>query len=75
MVGRKRADDKLSERVQGINEILEEHIFFSTQRTANYEKFMPLKEFKKAKEYYPFYLNAFMSVDWFSKFAGLGNRC
>ena len=49
LVGNKQPDRDLASRVHAVNQFLVEHIFFSTQRLANYEKFLSTKEFQSAK--------------------------
>ena len=70
MLGKKFADPQLTERVQAVNQVLVEHLFFSTQRLANYDKFAKIQS---SREYFEFFLNTFMTTEWFNKFAGLGN--
>lgn len=58
--------------VNAANKVLVEHIFFSTQRRADYEKFMSTAAFLQSKNYFRFFLDTFLSVEFLSKFAGLG---
>ena len=73
MIYKSNAKDRpLSDRVHKVNDILVNEIIFSTQNRWDYEKFMPLKEFKGSKEFTSIFRNCFMSVDWFQQFVGLG---
>ena len=64
-------DRNLSDRVNKVNDILVNEIIFSTQNRWDYEKFMPLKEFKGSKDFATF-RNCFMSTNWFQLYVGLG---
>jgi len=72
MLHKNVSNGNLAGRVQGVNAVLMDSILFSTQRTPNYEKFMDMRDFKASKEYSNFFLNCFMSMDWFNRYAGLG---
>ena len=74
LVGNKQPDRDLASRVHAVNQFLVEHIFFSTQRHANYEKFLSTKEFQSSRKFFDGFLNGFMSIEWLSEFAGLGAR-
>ena len=74
LVGNKQPDRDLASRVHAVNQLLVEHIFFSTQRHANYEKFLSTKEFQSSRKFFDTFLNGFMSIEWLSEFAGLGTH-
>jgi len=59
-------------RVHTVNEFLLDHVLFSTSKSANYEKILSLKDFKRSKQSYRIFKNAFMTVDFLTKFIGLG---
>ena len=63
----------LAARVHAVNQVLVEQIYFSTQKLANYEKFMTTKEFQTSRKYYEFFLDRFLTVEFLNDFAGLGN--
>ena len=65
-------DPDLEARVNAVNAVLVEHIFFSTQKSNNYDKFLTIEQFKKAKKYFRFFLTKFMSIEFLSTFVGLG---
>ena len=65
-------DPDLIARVKTVNEFLADHIYFSTQKSTNYDKMLSPKEFRKSKQYYKFFKSAFMTVDFMTKFIGLG---
>ena len=62
----------LAERVGAVNALLAQQIYFSTQRTSDYEKFMTQAQFLGSKRHYDFFLTSFMSPAFFQSFAGLG---
>jgi hypothetical protein len=62
----------MAARVRAVNQQLVEHIHFSTQRQANYDKMMKLKDFVGNKKYYDFFLSCFLSIRFFDSFCGLG---
>jgi hypothetical protein len=66
------ADAALVARLHAVNRVLVDHIFFSTQKQNNYNKFLSNVEFKKAKKYLRFFLNSFMSIEYLEAFVGLG---
>mmetsp|Transcript_31959 Transcript_31959/g.48617 ORF Transcript_31959/g.48617 Transcript_31959/m.48617 type:complete len:1929 (-) Transcript_31959:223-6009(-) len=63
---------ELKNYVYFVNEFLVDHIFFSTQKQTNYEKFVSIEEFKKSKRYFRFFLNKFMTVEFLTEFIGFG---
>ena len=65
-------DSSLVTRVHAANQVLVDHIFFSTQKQNNYEKLMSLEEFKKSKKLFKQFINKFMTIDWFYEYIGLG---
>ena len=67
--GSERSEEALIDRV---NQILAEHIFFSTQKRSDYEKFLSKEEFKSSKKYYSFFTENFMAVPFFTELMGLG---
>jgi len=69
---KKTSSQELHTRVCKVNDILLDKLFWSTQKQSNYDKHMQLEKFRATKEYYNFFLENFMSVDFFQKFAGLG---
>lgn len=65
-------DTELIRRVHEVNHHLVEHIYFSTQKHANYDKMLSVKDFKKSKKVFRLFLNAFMTTFWFEEFIALG---
>lgn len=65
-------NEELVARVHSVNDVLVEHTLFSTQKSTNYDKILPLKDFKKSKQTFRFFKNAFLTIDFFTKFIGLG---
>lgn len=65
-------DDDLSDRIKTVNEFLVDHIFFSTQKSSNYEKILSVKDFRKQKQNYKYFRNAFMTFDYMTRFIPLG---
>ena len=65
-------DSGLVTRVREGNKILVDHIYFSTQKTSNYDKMMPLEDFKSSKKFYRQFCDQFMTIDWLSAYVGLG---
>lgn len=61
-----------TKRVQAINDILLDHIYYSTQKRHNYEKIMSTESFRKAKKTYRTFLENFMSHEFFASYIGLG---
>eukprot|EP01094_Clydonella_sp_ATCC50884_P018479 TRINITY_DN341_c0_g1_i1.p1 TRINITY_DN341_c0_g1~~TRINITY_DN341_c0_g1_i1.p1 ORF type:complete len:2401 (-),score=1116.71 TRINITY_DN341_c0_g1_i1:178-7182(-) len=57
--------------VHRVNEALAEYLFFSTQRRTDYQKILPLRDFKATK-HYEYFLRTFMSVHFHHNFAALG---
>lgn len=62
-------DPDLVDRVHRANKALVEHIYFSTQKRGNYDKFTDIK---KAKKFLRFFLNTFLTTEYLSDFIGLG---
>ena len=62
----------LKQRIHYVNSILVDHILFSTQKQANYEKMMSIEDFKKSKKFFKYFQNAFFSLQYLSDFIGLG---
>ena len=71
MQGKKGKDRELLDRVCAVNNFLVKKTLFSTNHVPNYEKIVSLKEFMTTK-YFDFFLNHFMSLDYFYTFAALG---
>ena len=65
-------DSSLLARVHTANQVLVDHIYYSMQRQNNYDKMMPIEEFKKSKKYSKTFLNRFMTSEWFFEYIGLG---
>ena len=55
-------DKPLYKRVQAVNAVLANDIYFSTQKTANYDKFLTTEEFTSSrnKKMYKFFLDTFL---------------
>jgi hypothetical protein len=64
-------DEDVRARVRAVNELLVAKTYFSTQRLSDYDKFQPLTMFQESRAY-DFFLEAFMSVSFFTRFVGLG---
>lgn len=62
----------LKQRIHYVNSILVDHILFSTQKQANYEKMMSIEDFKKSKKFFKYFQNSFFSLQYLSDFIGLG---
>lgn len=69
---KENADTALQKRVHAVNQFLSEYIFFSTQASNDYDKILDTEQFRRSKKYFKSFLTAFMSVDYLSKFVGLG---
>lgn len=65
-------DQDLVARVHAVNDVLVDHTLFSTQKSTSYDKILPLKDFKKSKKAFLYFKNAFMTVDFLTKYIGLG---
>jgi len=65
-------DSGLVARMTAANQVLVEHIYFSTQKQSNYEKMLNIEEFKKSKKFYKTFLSGFMTSEWFYDYIGLG---
>ena len=57
-------DQVLEQRVHAVNMLLAEHIHFSTQKRANYDKMLTTQEFMSSRKYFDFFLKTFMGVEW-----------
>jgi hypothetical protein len=62
----------MTSRVRAVNQLLVEHIHFSTQRQANYDKMMKQKDFVGSKKFFEFFLGCFLSIEFLDAFCGLG---
>eukprot|EP00978_Attheya_sp_CCMP212_P000106 scaffold206_cov54-Attheya_sp.AAC.3 len=67
-----QVDPALLNRVHAVNHVLAEHIFFSTQKRSNYEKFVSTEQFRNSKKIYRFFLDSFMSIDYLRNYVPLG---
>mmetsp|Transcript_16564 Transcript_16564/g.40507 ORF Transcript_16564/g.40507 Transcript_16564/m.40507 type:complete len:2315 (+) Transcript_16564:297-7241(+) len=65
-------DSSLKQKIQAINSFLADHIYFSTQKTANYEKLISTDDFRRSKKFFKFFSSNFMSCEFMSDFIGLG---
>lgn len=65
-------DSALRQRIHAINSFLADHIHFSTQKTANYEKMISTDDFRRSKKHFKFFQTSFLSCDFMSDFIGLG---
>ena len=65
-------DTDLIARIHTVNDLLVNHVYFSTQRPNNYEKMVSTKEFLKSKQSSRHFRNAFMTIDFFRSYIGLG---
>ena len=65
-------DKALSKRIHAVNAVLAQHIYFSTQKTANYEKFVSTEDFQRNKKLYKPFLESFLTTGYLQKFVGLG---
>ena len=63
---------ELSQRVHRVNDMLVNHIIFSTQNRWDYEQFMDLEDFKSSRDFTGTFRNCFMTAEWFQQFTGLG---
>ena len=61
----------LAARVHGVNHLLVEDTFFSTQKTNNYEKMVKLEQFKKTRGFRQF-LDGFMNTTFLFNHVALG---
>lgn len=66
------SDRALVERVRACNKLLGAHIYFSTQRTSDYDKFMSQSQFEGSKRHYELFLSTFMSCEFFREYCALG---
>lgn len=66
------ADAGVARRVTAVNTVLAEHVFYSTQRLDDYDKFMPTEKFRGSRSVYDYFVRHFMSAGYFSEFCGLG---
>lgn len=58
--------------VHRVNAYLSDHIYYSTQRRSDYDKFLSPDEFRAKGRDYQFFLSNFMSIDWHDTLVGLG---
>jgi hypothetical protein len=65
-------DADLIARIHTVNDLLVNHVYFSTQRQNNYEKMVCTKEFLKSKQSSRHFRNAFLTIDFFRSYIGLG---
>lgn len=65
-------DADWTRKVQKINEFLTEHIYTSTQKRHNYEKMISTDTLRKSKKVYKYFLETFMTPQFFELFIGLG---
>ncbi|CAE8670279.1 unnamed protein product [Polarella glacialis] len=71
MLGKRNVDRELTRRIHAANQFLVERVLFSTQNLSDYDKIIAIKKFQSSKDY-DLFLNSFMTVEFFNKFAGLG---
>jgi hypothetical protein len=65
------AEPASQEMISAVNNILADHVYFSTQQRSDYEKILKLADFKR-RDFYSFFENCFLSIPFFSKFMALG---
>ena len=65
----KTKDKALTARIHAVNTLLAEHVYFSTQRLSDYDKFTPITSSRK---FYDQFLDSFMSAVYWQDFLGLG---
>ena len=58
--------------MHAVNAVLADHVYYSTQKLADYDKFMAPAQFKGSRRFYDYFLDAFMSAGYFAQFAGHG---
>jgi hypothetical protein len=58
--------------VQRVNQFLANHIYFSTQKRNDYDKFLTAAEFRSSRRHFAFFQNKFMSTEFLDEFIGLG---
>jgi hypothetical protein len=64
-------DAALVARLHAVNHVLVNKTYFSTSRQNNYEKIMPLEDFKRSKSF-KFFLDSFLTTSFFQEFTALG---
>lgn len=64
-------DAALVARLHSANHILVNNTYFSTSRQNNYEKIMPLEDFKRTKSF-KFFLDSFLTPSFFKEYTALG---
>ena len=72
VLSRAQPDQARDALVHAVNAVLADHVYYSTQKLADYDKFMAPAQFKGSRRFYEFFLDAFMSAGYFSQFAGHG---
>jgi hypothetical protein len=65
-------DAYFKNKLQTINQFLADHVYCSTNKTANYENILTTDEFRRSKKYYKAFLQSFLSPHFMSDFIGLG---
>eukprot|EP00928_Gymnodinium_smaydae_P100356 TRINITY_DN9823_c2_g4_i1.p1 TRINITY_DN9823_c2_g4~~TRINITY_DN9823_c2_g4_i1.p1 ORF type:complete len:2328 (+),score=476.05 TRINITY_DN9823_c2_g4_i1:208-6984(+) len=65
-------DAAMTARVHAVNMVLAARIYFSTQNVSDYHKFMSDAQFQKSRNHFDTFLKSFMSIAYFSQYAGLG---
>ena len=65
-----RSKSKYRPLVEKVNQILSEHILYSTQEPYDYDKLLSKDDFKIA--YLPYFQRMFMSTEYLKSFVGLG---
>ena len=58
--------------MRSVNQQLAQHVYFSTSRLEDYDKFMKPEQFTASRRTYDFFLDHFMSPGFFEAFAALG---
>ena len=70
----KEATD-LRSRIQAVNQFLLDKVYFSTNRSNDYDKMLSTKEFTAQKKIYAFYMTHFMNPQFFDAFCGYVCTC
>lgn len=63
-------DRDLESRVHAVNELLVNHLLFSTSKSTNYDKILPLKDVIKSKSLYRPIRNGLMTIEFFTRYIG-----
>ena len=66
------SDPSLFQRVRHVNQVLVDNTYFSTQKRNNYDKLIPIEDFKKTKNYRKVFINTFLSIEFLEEYVGLG---